>query len=200
MKEIYGEFPGYQGLYRFNAETGWTVYNLRNSGLPDAFSAPLVVDGNGQVWFGSYSAGLARLDPAEALPAQYIPLLGGLGTIVIPAGLLAILAAAAGAIFLIQRGRNASMKQPDLPKIMTGAFGAAIGGLYALGQHELFANQMMKALLGENWSHGDFFAIIGTPLLSICLVPLAGIIGAAMGVFVGRLLLQVFHRDQMISL
>jgi len=182
---------GYQGLYRFNTETGWTAYNPRNSGLPDPYAAALAVDGNGQVWFGSYSAGLTRMDPSAGLPAPYVPLLGNLGAIVIPAGLISIMTAGVYAVLSYRSGRKPARKFPDFREIVIWMFPAALCGLYVLGQRDLFAEQIMLAVFGEGWSFADSLVMLAAPALSICLVPLAIAIGAVSGLVLLRCITSV---------
>jgi sugar lactone lactonase YvrE len=172
---------GYQGLYRFNTETGWTAYNSRNSGLTDPFPIAMTVDGQGRVWFGSNSAGLTRMDPSAGLPAKYVPLLGNLGTIAIPAGLISILSAGVAAILPSRPGRK-----PDWKKTVICVFSAASCGLYVLAQRDRFAEQIMLAVFGDGWSYADGLVMLIAPTLGICLIPLCAAIGAVLGILIFR--------------
>lgn len=184
---------GGQGLYRFHPATGWTPYNTRNSGLTATYSATtLATDGQGRVWVGTHDGGLVTFDPDAALPVQYLPALSLLGVIVIPSALISIALVLVWTLVFTRPGTITDKTSPRFWMIALGSFGAAAGGLYALGQREILAGQIMESLFGDYWSHNDFFAMVGAPLLSICLVPVAVIVGAGMGILLVRLSTQAF--------
>jgi hypothetical protein len=52
------------GLAKFDG-ANWTVYNTSNSGLPNNFIWPMAVDGQGNLWIGTFGSGLAKYDGAN---------------------------------------------------------------------------------------------------------------------------------------
>lgn len=84
---------------------------------------------------------------------------------------------------------------PEPLEVALGAFGAVVGGLYALVQRELLAEQIMFSVFGEGWRLADVLLMLVAPALSICLVPLSAAIGAASVVLLARWLTHIFRRD-----
>ena len=184
---------GGQGLYRFHPKLGWTAYNPRNSGLTATYSVTtLIADGEGRVWIASYDGDLVRFDPAGALPSRYIPMSSLLSVIVLPAALLSI---ALVMVAMIVFNKPAAIPRQTTPKFWTialGTLGAALCGLYALGQRHGLADQLLGAVFGEGWAFADALSFFVAPALSICLVPLAVIAGAALGILLVRLAARIF--------
>jgi streptogramin lyase len=184
---------GGQGLYRFHPQMGWTAYNPRNSGLTATYSVTtLIADRQGRVWFGSHDGELVRFHPAAALPSKYIPVFSLLSVIVLPSVLISV---GLVLVAMIVISRPAAVDRQAVPKFWTialGTLGAALCGLYTLGQRHVLAEQFMQAVFGEGWAFADALSFFVAPALSICLVPLSVITGAALGVMMVRLAARIF--------
>jgi ABC-type antimicrobial peptide transport system permease subunit len=50
----------------------------------------------------------------------------------------------------------------------------------------------MQAVFGEGWAFADDLSFFVAPALAICLVPLAVIVGAALGILLARLAARIF--------
>jgi len=98
-------------------------------------------------------------------------------------------------IQMIAFPRSAALTGQNMRKSWTvalGTLGAALCGLYALGQRDILAERFMQAMFGEGWAFADALSFFVAPALSICLVPLAVIAGAALGILLVRLAARIF--------
>jgi len=184
---------GGQGLYRFHPQMGWTAYNPRNSGLTATYSVTtLIADRQGRVWFGSHDGELVRFHPAAALPSKYIPVFSLLSVIVLPAALISAALTIVGMIVLSRPTVIQRQASRNYWTLALGTLGAALCGLYTLEQRHILADQFMQAVFGEGWAFADDLSFFVAPALAICLVPLAVIVGAALGILLARLAARIF--------
>jgi len=183
---------GDQGMYRFHPNAGWVAYNARNSGMANATATTLVADGQGRVWIGALGGAVRRFDPAAALPAQYLPVAGTLGTVVVPAALLGIITAVLLKIPLA-RPASGEGKPRNIPEIAFTAFSAAIFTLYTFGQRNYLTIRFMDTVFGDGWGFADVLMLV-VPVISLSLIPLSSIAGAAVGIFVYRVIVKTFGK------
>ncbi|MEN3039728.1 MAG: hypothetical protein ABDI07_11395, partial [Candidatus Kryptonium sp.] len=52
---------GTGGLVKFDGKS-WTVYNAKNSGLPDDWVTSIAIDAQGNKWIGMEESGLVKFD------------------------------------------------------------------------------------------------------------------------------------------
>jgi streptogramin lyase len=111
-----------QGLFTFESATGWVTYNQGNSGLASNNVTALALDGQGQVWIGTFQDGLSKLDPASTLPATQLQALATLRVVAIPATLLSMALVTILAIAFSRRGAISSWTLLDFSLAFVGWF------------------------------------------------------------------------------
>ena len=139
---------------------GWTAYNPRNSSLTATYSVTtLVADGQGRVWIGSHDGELVRFDPAAALPSKYVPVFSVVSVIVLPAALLSTGLVLVWMIVFSRRAAIIRLPTRKFWMIALGTLGAALCGLYTLGQRHVLADQLMGVVFGEGWALADALSL-----------------------------------------